>query len=87
VHEWEASLRAEMLGPQTRVFLKLELLQRTGTFGARRALNMLRLTPEELARGVTASCRQPCRSRRLRSEGARDQRQGRDDQDGERSSR
>lgn len=55
VHEWEGSLRAELLGPQTRVFLKLELLQRTGTFKARGALlNMLRLTPEELARGVTA---------------------------------
>jgi threonine dehydratase len=55
VHEWEGSLRAEMFGPQTRVFLKLELLQRTGTFKARGALlNMLRLTPEELARGVTA---------------------------------
>src|SRR4029078_9361767 len=55
VHEWEGSLRTEMLGPQTRVFLKLELLQRTGTFRARGALlNMLRLTPEELARGVTA---------------------------------
>jgi len=55
VHEWEGSLRAEILGPQTRVFLKLELLQRTGTFKARGALlNMLRLTPDELARGVTA---------------------------------
>jgi len=55
VHEWEGSLRTEMLGPQTRVFLKLELLQRTGTFKARGALlNMLRLTPDELARGVTA---------------------------------
>ena len=55
VHEWEGSLRAEMLGSQTRVFLKLELLQRTGTFKARGALlNMLRLTPDELARGVTA---------------------------------
>ena len=55
VHEWEGSLRTDMLGPQTRVFLKLELLQRTGTFKARGALlNMLRLTPEELARGVTA---------------------------------
>jgi threonine dehydratase len=55
VHEGEGSLRPEMLGPDTRVFLKLELLQRTGTFKARGALlNMLRLTPEELARGVTA---------------------------------
>jgi len=55
VHEWEGALRAELLGPDTRVFLKLELLQRTGTFKARGALlNMLALTSEELARGVTA---------------------------------
>ena len=55
VHEWEGSLLSELLGPQTRVFLKLELLQRTGTFKARGALlNMLLLTPEERARGVTA---------------------------------
>lgn len=54
-HEWEGPLRDEILGPRTRVFLKLELLQRTGTFKARGALlNMLRLSPEELARGVTA---------------------------------
>jgi threonine dehydratase len=55
VHQWEGPLLAEMLGPETRVFLKLELLQRTGTFKPRGALlNMLRLTPGELARGVTA---------------------------------
>src|SRR4029078_790735 len=55
VHEWEGSLRAEMLGPDTRVFLKLELLQRTGTFKAPGALlTVLLLPPEELARGVTA---------------------------------
>lgn len=55
VHEWRGPLVAELLGPGTRVFLKLELFQRTGTFKARGALlNMLALGPEELARGVTA---------------------------------
>jgi threonine dehydratase len=55
VHEWESPVLAELLGPETRVFLKLELLQRTGSFKPRGALlNMLALTPEERARGVTA---------------------------------
>lgn len=55
VHEWEAPTRAELLGRRARVFLKLELMQRTGSFKARAALlNMLSLTPEQLARGVTA---------------------------------
>jgi threonine dehydratase len=55
VHEWEGSKLTELLGADTRVFLKLELLQRTGTFKARGALlNLLGMTPDELARGVTA---------------------------------
>jgi threonine dehydratase len=55
VHEWQGPLLAELLGPDTRVFLKLELFQRTGTFKPRGALlNMLHLSAEELARGVTA---------------------------------
>lgn len=55
VHEWESQTRDDAFGPTTRVFLKLELLQRTGSFKARGALlNMLRLTREQLARGVTA---------------------------------
>lgn len=55
VHEWEGPQLAELLGPDTRVFLKLELFQRTGTFKPRGALlNMLALTAEERARGVTA---------------------------------
>ena len=55
VHEWEGPVLAELLGSDTKVVLKLELLQRTGTFKPRGALlNMLRLTPEQLARGVTA---------------------------------
>ena len=55
VHEWQGPVLAELLGAHTRVFLKLELFQRTGTFKPRGALlNMLSLTPDELARGVTA---------------------------------
>jgi len=55
VHEWQGPAVAELLSAQTRVFLKLELLQRTGSFKARGALlNMLNLTRDELARGVTA---------------------------------
>lgn len=55
VQEWDGPARAELLGPRARVFLKLELFQRTGSFKARAALlNMLRLTPEQRARGVTA---------------------------------
>src|SRR5262245_31621331 len=56
VHEWQSPAVAEVLSPDTRVFLKLELLQRTGSFKVRGALlNMLALTGDELARGVTAS--------------------------------
>lgn len=45
----------EMIGEDTRVFAKLEFLQRTGTFKARGALATLHgLTPEQLVAGVTA---------------------------------
>ncbi len=55
VHEWRSPAVAELLSRDTRVFLKLELLQRTGSFKPRGALlNMLALTRDELARGVTA---------------------------------
>ncbi len=55
VHEWQGPVHAELLGADTRVFMKLELFQRTGTFKPRGALlNMLSLTPDELARGITA---------------------------------
>lgn len=55
VLEWEGPTVTEQLSVGSRVFLKLELFQRTGSFKARGALlNMLSLTPEELARGVTA---------------------------------
>ena len=54
-HEWTGPALEEALGPKTRVLLKLELFQRTGSFKPRGALlNMLVLSPEELARGVTA---------------------------------
>ncbi len=43
-----------LLGAKTKVDLKLELFQRTGTFKARGALlNMLALSAEEMQRGVT----------------------------------
>jgi threonine dehydratase len=46
---------ARRLGPETQVFLKEELFQRTGSFKPRGALSvMLDLSPEALARGVTA---------------------------------
>jgi threonine dehydratase len=45
----------EEFGADTRVYLKLELFQLTGTFKARAALlNTLQLSQEERARGVTA---------------------------------
>jgi len=45
----------ELIGEDTRVFAKLEFLQRTGTFKARGALATLyELTPEQLVAGVTA---------------------------------
>jgi threonine dehydratase len=44
-----------VVGPKTRVYLKEELFQRTGSFKPRGALTvMLGLSPEALARGVTA---------------------------------
>ena len=46
---------SEQFGPESKVFLKLELLQRSGSFKARGALNnVLHLSPEELANGITA---------------------------------
>ena len=55
VHDWRGREIEALLAPGTRVNLKLELFQQSGTFKARGALSkMLRLTPEERARGVTA---------------------------------
>jgi threonine dehydratase len=54
VHEWTGPT-VDALGADTRVFLKLELFQHTGSFKVRGVLvNLLMLTPEELRRGVTA---------------------------------
>ena len=54
VWRWQGGVVAEQL-PDTEVWLKLELFQRTGTFKLRGALNnMLAMGPEALARGVTA---------------------------------
>ena len=55
VRVWEDDALADVVGADTRVFLKEELFQRAGSFKPRGALAvMLDLTPEALARGVTA---------------------------------
>ena len=55
VRLWEDETLAAAAGAGTRVFLKEELFQRTGTFKPRGALTvMLDLQPDALARGVTA---------------------------------
>ena len=55
VWHWQDRDLAAIVGEETQVMLKLELFQHTGTFKPRGALNvMLSLTPEVLARGVTA---------------------------------
>jgi threonine dehydratase len=55
VHDWQSSEIERLLAPGTRVNLKLELFQRSGTFKARGAVSKaLRLSPEELERGICA---------------------------------
>jgi threonine dehydratase len=55
VRLWQDEAALDTVGGDTRVFLKEELFQRTGSFKPRGALTvMLDLTPEALARGVTA---------------------------------
>jgi threonine dehydratase len=55
VREWTDRGLSALVGPDTRVVLKEELFQRTGSFKARGALAvMLDLEPAVLARGVTA---------------------------------
>jgi len=55
VRAWEDEALTEAVGASTRVFLKQELFQRTGSFKPRGALTvMLDLAPDVLARGVTA---------------------------------
>jgi threonine dehydratase len=55
VHRWLGPEIAALAGGETEVFLKLELLQFTGTFKPRGALTvMLNLPANKLAQGVTA---------------------------------
>ncbi len=55
VWQWRNREIMELVGPETEVFLKLELFQHTGTFKPRGALlNMLALEPQALVHGVTA---------------------------------
>jgi threonine dehydratase len=55
-HRWRGPGLAAAIGFETETFIKLELFQITGSFKARGALNVLQsLTPEQLARGVTAA--------------------------------
>ena len=55
VWRWQSKALEEALGPDTDVWLKLELFQRTGTFKARGAVNdILQLDSAARERGVTA---------------------------------
>lgn len=55
VHEWRGPEIAAAVGAETRVLLKLELFQYTGSFKPRGALTvMLNLSDDRLARGITA---------------------------------
>ena len=55
VHLWTDPRLVEQVGRGTEVFVKLELLQVTGTFKPRGALNvMLNLSSSQLKQGVTA---------------------------------
>jgi len=55
VHRWQGEAISAVLPPKTVPVLKLELFQHTGSFKARPALaNLLSLSPEARARGVTA---------------------------------
>jgi threonine dehydratase len=55
VWHWRNQQISEVVGPETQVFLKLELFQNTGTFKPRSAINvMLNLDNEALSKGVTA---------------------------------
>ncbi|MGV7222025.1 MAG: threonine ammonia-lyase [Nitrospinales bacterium] len=54
-HHWRDLRLTERLGRNTEIFVKLELLQITGTFKPRGALNvMLNLSKKQLSEGVTA---------------------------------
>ena len=52
---WDGDTVASRLGPDTELYLKLELFQRTGTFKVRGAVNnALAMSSGQLARGITA---------------------------------
>ena len=52
---WTSPYIQNIIGAEAQVFLKLELMQFTGTFKARGALiNIFSLSKQELKRGVTA---------------------------------
>ena len=54
VHSWRGGEIASRLGDETQVHAKLELLQRTGTFKARGAVNnLMHLSEEQRRRGIT----------------------------------
>jgi threonine dehydratase len=56
VWRWQTGVIADMLSPDTEVWLKLELLQKTGTFKLRGALNCIEaLSDEEREHGVVAA--------------------------------
>jgi threonine dehydratase len=55
VWEWKSERKDEIFGKETSLFMKLELLQFAGSFKARGSLmNILSLSEEQLAKGVTA---------------------------------
>jgi threonine dehydratase len=55
VRLWQDGALSRLIGPETRVLLKEELFQRTGSFKPRGALAVMQdLSPGELSRGVTA---------------------------------
>ena len=55
VWRWQNREIGEAVGPETEVYLKLELFQHTGSFKPRGALvNILNLNPAQRAKGVTA---------------------------------
>lgn len=55
VWQWQSQNVQRLCGDDTEIFFKLELWQHTGSFKPRGALtSMLALSPDQLARGVTA---------------------------------
>jgi len=53
VREWDTPLKHDLVGDDTKVVLKLELFQKTGSFKARGALTWIdRLSPEQKKNGV-----------------------------------